>query len=203
MPSGSHSESCQVGSLVFNRAVNKTADNATIYGDSTSPITLVAGSAGSSWVKTDADTAACDVAAASTVDTGKVDVYWDLGIRYGVDCVRTVDALALDGGEGTDFPANAEDTIIVANQQQVNVSLDGDLAEIVGVKSTVRAHADFQDVSDNSIRAIELQADEPDIWDSDKAANPYTGEPITKAMVSNGTIVAGTFSVGVLQDSTP
>lgn len=189
--------------MVFQRSETLTANNANVYGGTDSPIDLPAGSAGSSWVKTDANTAACNVATASPIATGKVDVYWDLGVRYGVDCVRSTDALALDGGAGTDFPANAEDTIIVSQQQQVNIAIDGDLADAVGLWSDVLCHVDLQDADGHSIRAVTLQADEFDGWDSEMEVNPYTGDPITKARISNGSIVAGTFQAAVLQDSTP
>ena len=67
----------------------------------------------------------------------------------------------------------------------------------------MRGHITFHDVSNNVIRAVKLEEDEPDCWDSDMAENPYTGAIITHAHYSNGTIVAGTLSIAVLQDSTP
>jgi len=207
MPTGNHTESLSIGGRLMQRNVDLSADNDAGYGGASAPITLVAPSAVSSWVKTDADTAAGDVAAGSAIATGKVDVYWDGGLRYGVDCVRTVNALTLDGGTGDDFPASADTTVVVANQQQVNVSIDGDLAEAVGVSATVPAHVDFQDADDDSICPLTLVANEPNMWDSNQATNIYTGDPITKAMVSNGTLawVTGTsYAVGdvVMNDGT-
>jgi hypothetical protein len=188
MGAGSHSESLTLGGRSLTRTISTTADNDSMAGGTASPIALVLPSAVSSWVKTDADTAAGNVAAGSPVATGKVDVYWDGGLRYGVDCVRSTNALALDGGTGTDFPANADTTVVVANQQQINVSIDGDLAALVGILATCPAHMDCQDASSHSIRALTLYANQPDLWDSNMAVNPYTGDPITKAMTSNGTL---------------
>lgn len=199
MGAGSHSESITLGGRSMTRTVSTSGDNDTLLGGTASPITLSLPSQVSSWVKTDANTAAGNVEAASAIVTGKVDVYWSGGVRYGVDCTRTVNALALDGGAGTDFPANADTTVVVAQQQQVNVSLDGDMAVLVGVMATCPAHIDMQDAAGDSIRAFSLAANEPDMWDSNKASNPYTGDPITKAMVSCGALswaTATAYAVG-------
>jgi hypothetical protein len=200
----------QIGQSVSTRQVTKTADGSTIRGDATVPIPLLAGHTVTDWVKTDAETAACNLAAGHGQTTGVYDVYTSAGaiIRYGVTGTVTVDALALDGGTvptgGVGFPDSATVGIIVCKQQQVNIDIDGDLAE--GVKIELKGasgHADFQDVSSGSVRALSLDADEFDGWDSDMAVNPYTGNPITKVLVSNGTLVAGTVEIAVLQDSTP
>lgn len=185
-----HTESASVGGRIHQRSVDKSADNDIIIGGTSSPVTLITPSAVTSWVKTDADTAAGDVSAGSVIPAGVsvVDVWWDDGLRYGVDCTRTSNSLALDGGTGDAFPESADVTVVVAEQQQINVALDGDLAAVVSILSTVPAHIDFQDADDDSIRAVELVANEPDMWDSDQASNPYTGDPIVKAMVTNGTL---------------
>ena len=78
MPTGNHTESLSIGGRLMQRNVDKTADNDAGYGGASAPITLVTPSAATSWVKTDADTAACDVAAGSGIATGVVDVYWDV-----------------------------------------------------------------------------------------------------------------------------
>jgi len=201
MAVGNHTESLSIGGRLMQRNVDLSADNDAGYGGASAPITLVAGSAATSWVKTDADTAACNIGAGHGWGDGAhtVDVFWAGGLRYGVVATVTTNALALEGGTGTDFPASDNLTVIVSRQQQVNVSIDGDLAKGVGVSATVRAHADFQDTSSNSIRPLELTADEPNMWDGDQASNPYTGAPITKAMVSYGSpiwVTSTTYAVG-------
>lgn len=195
-----HTESLSIGGRLMQRSIDVTNDNESFYGTVSAPISLVAPSAVSSWVKTDADTAAGDVAAGSTVATGKVDVYWNGGLRYGVDCTRTSNSLALDGGTGTNFPESADTTVVVANQQQVNVSIDGDTAGAVGVLATVPSHVDFQDASSDSICPLTLIANEPNMWDSHQATNIYTGDPVTKAMVSNGTLAWKTSTAYLIGD---
>lgn len=202
MAIGNHTESLSVGGRLMQRNVDLTADNDAGYGGASVPITLVQGKATTDWVKTDANTAACNIAAGHGWGDGahNVDVYWAGGMRYGVVATVSTNALALEGGTGTDFPANATTTCIVTLQQQVNVAIDGDLAEAVGVQASVPAHADFQDASSDSIRALTLVANEPDMWDANQATNVYTGDPITKVMVSNGTLAWVTSTAYVVGD---
>lgn len=187
---GNHTESLSVGGRLMQRSVDKAGDNQTLVGGTAAPVTLTAPKLATSWVKTDADTAACDIPAGHGWGDGahNVDVFFAAGMRYGVVGTVSTNAVALEGGTGTDFPASADTTCVVALQQQVNVSIDGDLAKLVGVNATVPAHVTFEDASSDVIRALTLAANEPDMWDDEKATNPYTGDPITKAMVTNGTL---------------
>lgn len=85
-------------------------------GESNNVVTLPVGKLATDWVKTDADTAACNLAASHGIVTGKVDVYFAAGSRYGVDCVVSTNALTLDGGTGTDFPASAAVDVVISQQ---------------------------------------------------------------------------------------
>lgn len=204
---GNHTESLSIGGRLMQRNVDLTADNDAGYGGSSAPISLTAPKLATNWVKTDADTAACDIPTGHGWGNGAhtVDVFWDVGCRYGVTATVTTNAVALEGGTGTDFPANGEATAVLAIQQQVNVSIDGDLAKAVGVLATVRAHVMFEDASSDLIRALELQPNEPDMWDDQMTTNPYTGDTITKAMVTNGApvwVTSTSYTVGdVVQNS--
>ena len=197
---GSHTETLSVGGRLMQRAVDGNADSEGLYGGAASPITLAAGKAAADWVKTDANTAACNFAANHGLTNCTADAWWNGGLRYGVGLIITGNAGALEGGTGTDFPANATNTVVVAPQQQVNVSIDGDLAKFVGVSSTVPAHVTFQDVNAATINAVTLVANEPEMWDSNMASTPYTGAPITKAQVTNGTLAWVTSKAYVVGD---
>ena len=72
-------------------------------------VTLAAAQSVSSWVKTDANTAACNLAGGHGQTDGKFDVYWSGGRRYGVDGTIATNALSLDGGSGDDFPRQRDD----------------------------------------------------------------------------------------------
>ena len=197
---GSHTETLTVGGRLMQRSIDGNADSEGLYGGTASPITLAEGVPAEDWVKTDANTAACNFAANHGLTNSTVDVYFAAGVRYGVALTIATDAGTLEGGSGTDFPANAANDVIVTPQQQVNVTIDGDLAVLVGVSATVPAHVDFQGVNSASIRALTLVANEPDMWDSSMANNPYTGDPISKALVSNGTLAWVTSTAYVVGD---
>jgi hypothetical protein len=211
MGAGSHTESLTLGGRSLTRSASTTGDSDTLLGGTAAPIALAAGFTVTAWVQTDADTAACNLPAGHGYGDGAhlVDVYDSAGVicRYGVTGTITTNAVILEGGskpaDGAGFPATSTVGMIVCHQQQVNVAIDGDLAKLVGVLADVPAHVDFQDGSSDSIRAFSLAEDEPDMWDSGQATNPYTGDPITKAMVSNGSTTAGTLEILVSQDSTP
>lgn len=190
MPIGSHTETMTVEGRLIQRTVDKTGDSATLLGGASAPIVLAAGKLATSWVKSDADTAACNLPTGHGYGDGVsiCDVYWPAGARYGVAVTITTDAAALEGGTGTDFPASATATVVVCKRQQVNVAIDGDLASLVGIVATVDGYVSFQDASSDVIRAVALIANEPDMWDSSEATNPYTGDPITKVLASNGSL---------------
>jgi len=207
MPSGTHSQLLEIDGESLTRRISKTADNVAKYGDSESPITLPAANAiASENFTNDADdTASATLTEGHTLVTGLADLFWAAGIRYGITVTVSENSVDItDSGAGDALPATST-ACTIANQVQVNAAIDGDLAVLVGVEATKRAHIDFQDADDDSIRAIELQADEPDTWDEDEArTNPYAGDAITKAMAANGdSAAAATLKIRVLQDSTP
>lgn len=189
------------GGKSLNKTITKTFDKATAY----DTITLAAGKAATDWVKTDADTAACNLAADHGYTDGKVDVYWDGGVRYDVDMVVTTNALALDGGAGDDFPVSGTTGVIVCKVQQINTAIDGDEMAMLMINSTQRSHLYFEDAAGDSIGHIEIAVgDEPYFWhDTDGSTNPLTGDPVTVCFASNGSTTAATLDIIVGEDSTP
>jgi hypothetical protein len=156
-------------------------------------VVLPLGTLATGWVKTDADTAACDVAAGSLIANGKVDVRWDVGIRYGVVCTRTVNALALEGGTGTDFPASAEDSCVVSQQVEIDFQVDGDNLVAIAAQADQEVHLDFQEGDDTSIYPISIAADS--VWDwflSSGIENELAGDPMGHIAASNGSVTADT-----------
>ena len=193
-----------IGGVTIQKTISETGDHPNVYGDGQTLIALAAGKAASDWVKTDANTAACNLTAGHGYTTGKMDVYWTGGMRYDVDVTVTVNALALDGGSGTDFPATATATVVVCKHQQINTAIDGDNVQLLVVNSTQWAHLHFEDAASDVIKDKELLADQP--WTyaiSSGEASPLTGDPIAVCFVSNGTITAGVLTILSLEDSTP
>lgn len=200
MSQGSVAVVAQLGQRSLQKTITEAFDHPNTYEE----IPLAAGKAASDWVKTDANTAACNLAAGHGYTNGKVDVYWTGGMRYGVDMTVSTNALALDGGAGTDFPASAATDVIVCKTQQINTAIDGDNSKLFVVNSTQRASVNFKSAADATIRQIELVADSPYIWNaSSRQTNPLTGDPITVCYASNGTTTAAVLDILSGDDATP
>jgi len=190
-----------LGGKSVSRVISKTYDHPNNHED----ITLAAGKAVTDWVKTDADTADCNLPAGHGYSSGKMDVYWSGGVRYNVDGTVAVNALTLDGGSGDDFPASATENIIVCTPQQINTSIDGDALALLVVDSTQRSHLYFEDSAGAEVGVIEVQvANEPYTWhDTSGHTNPLTGNPVTICYASNGSATDATLNILSGVDSTP
>lgn len=181
------------GGVSIQKTVSRTGDGMISY-----EVTLPAGKSVTSWVKTDANTAGCDLPSGHGYSNGNFDVHWTESsvpkVRYGVPGTISTNALSLDGGTGDDFPATATTGIVVTKQVALVLSIDGDNAEIVAVaaestdpSSTSRAHLDLQDSGAATIEEIDLVANVPQVWDIDGGAtNVFTGNPITQGYASCG-----------------
>jgi len=168
-------------------------------------VPLPAAKAGAVVTKTDANTCTCQMAAGhGFADNDVVDLHWDGGCRYGmVAMVDDVDVneVVFDGGAGDDCPV-AETAITAAEQITVDVQLSGDSVDLVAVKSDVIAHVDFETSAPASIFAQSLAVNAPWIWAADVGVtNPFAGESIAQAKVSNGATTAGTLLIGFAYDS--
>ena len=169
-------------------------------------ITLPPGQPVTSWVKTDADTAACNLSPGHGQTNGKFDVYWSESgvakVRYGVDGTIATNALSLDGGVGDAFPASATAGIVVCKQLAIVMPIDGDNIKLIGIflKNTTdpagRGHLDLQDAGNASIKAMSLVdvsvnggfAHVYNIAAGD--ANGFSGNLITQGKASNSSTTA-------------
>ena len=199
MPSASKEVTVVVNGNVVGVTLSETAD-----GGGNREVTLPVGYAASSWVKTDANTAACNAAEGHGLVTGKVDVYWTDGVRYGVDATVTTNALALDGGTGDDFPASAATDVVVSQQVEIDYPVDGDNLAAIVVSCDQLCHVDFQESDNTSLYAFSLSADaEWDWFASSGVSNPLTGDAAGHICASNSsTTSAATITVGYIYDST-
>jgi len=204
MPIGTLALVASVGGVTLQKTIIETGDHPNVYGDGQTDITLAAGKAVTAWVKTDANTAACNLPGSHGYSNGKFDVFWTGGSRYDVDGLITVNALALDGGTGTDFPESADASVIVCPPQTINTEIDGDNIKLLLINCTKRSSVYFEDGTGDSIKRYELVADQPITYaQSSGGASPLTGDPITVCYASNGTITAGVLTILSLEDSTP
>jgi hypothetical protein len=173
---------------------------------------IPAGKTVTAWVQTDANTAGCNLPSGHGYANGNFDVFWDGGRRYGVPGTIATNALTLDGGTGDDFPASATTGIVVCRQVQVNVAIDGDNLALFGIKAhyadrnaDTPAGITFKDVGDADVAHLDLQANRPVVIDVEGGDdNPFTGNPITYALASNGNAAAEvTLQIVKAGDSTP
>jgi hypothetical protein len=209
------------GYTSLQTTINRVGQSALPVGGSDAPITLNAAKAVTDWVKTDANTAACNLAAGHGQTNGKYDVFWTAaGVnyrRYGVDGTIATNALSLDGGAGDDFPASATTGVVVCKPVTVSVLIDGDAVTVMwaallfaNVSATGRGHVAFQESDGSAVGAINISGIQQGtaVVDYDiegGATNPITGDPVGLAQVShNDTVYTPTFQMCVLiGDATP
>lgn len=206
MPSGTYGTTVSAAGVSIAKSVVITADSG-----SGLEVNLPVAHAVSSWVKTDADTAAGALTAGHGQTDGTYDVYWTGGKRVGVGVTFSDDTIALEGGTGTDFPASGNTTVVICKQLAVNVALDGDEAELVAlsleytdVAATSVGYLDFLSAVPASIETVDLVANTPQVWTGAAAVAKFTGDPIASLTASHSnTTYAGTLKIVVMQDSTP
>lgn len=170
---------------------------------------MSAGKTVTNWVKTDANTAACDLPGGHGYANGNFDVFWSGGRRYNVPGTIATNALTLDGGGGDDFPASATSGVVVSRNVEATLSIDGDNCKILAVvaestdpNSTARAHLTFEDSAGDDIALVDLEANVPQVWDIEGGAtNSFTGDPITKVQI--GAEAELTIKIVGIQDATP
>ena len=211
MPSASKTTSVAFGSTGFsNMPAVVTSD-----GELDTQTSLPVGKIATAWVKTDANTAACNLAANHGIVTGKVDVYFAAGSRYGVDAIVTVNAVALDGGTGTDFPANAAPDCVVSQQVTITfplVSTALKFLRLINVNTsdtTGKVSADIQTSAPASLARYLLvhqtlangMSGCVDV--SNGETNPISGTAATIRASNSSLIHAATFYAGAIFDATP
>lgn len=178
-------------------------------------VTLAAAKSVSSWVKTDANTAACNLASGHGQTDGKFDVYWSGGRRYGVDGTIATNALSLDGGSGDDFPASATTGVVVCKQTKINAAIDGDNVSLIAFCIDVAGSTGygtrltFFDAINAGGSAVgsglDLDPNTPQVYHiAAGVTNPLTGSPILSLTASNGDATySAVLKIKGVQDVTP
>jgi hypothetical protein len=202
-----------IGGYSSNKAVARTADHPNPY-----EVSIPAAFPLSSWVKTDADTAAGNLTAGHGQTTGVFDVYWTGGQRYAVNCTITTNAVALDGGSGTDFPATSDSTVRICKQVVINTAIDGDAIKLAFVKlgysddvasTAARGRLLFEDAAADDIADLDtadgINANVTNIYDIEGGdTNPFTGDVIVSCKATHSNVdEACTLTIVTLEDSTP
>ena len=182
--------------------------------------TLALGQAGTLTTRTSdtAGTITASDAGHGIATADKVDVHWtDSGVpKVAYDCtVGTVagTSIPFTGASGDVLPI-ATSAIVVTKHLSVNLSIDGDetklIAIVVETADITRrdaVHIQFLDSGSAEIAELDLVTNIPQVWDIEGgASNPFTGNPITVAKITNGGTTASqnyTLKIAGVQDASP
>ena len=193
----------------ITRNTPRTAD-----GGGTNEIGVAVGEAGSLTTRSTDTTGTITMSdAGHGITTGQnVDVFWSGGVQYDVT-VGTVSgtSVPISGGSGDVLPSSST-AVVVSPRVTFNCAIDGDELSLLSMQQffadqtiTTKTHIQFLDSGSAEIAEIDVDALTPRVYDiTGGDSNPFTGNPITSAVVSNGsTTGAGTFKLLWVQDSTP
>lgn len=208
MPDATYGVTFSAGGISIQSSKKRTAD-----GQIGVQATLPVGSAGTLSTRIDDNTGILTVGSGHGItDADTVDVYWSGGRRYGVDVTATTaTTISIDLGAGDNLPAQST-PIVVTKQVQINIAIDGDELEILGLQlfyasesSTAVGHATFKDSGAAVIKEHDLNANVAVVYDiTGGATNVFTGNPITAVYASNGSSSeVATLKIGGVVDATP
>jgi hypothetical protein len=208
MPTSRYNVNISGGGINITGGKSRTTDAAEGF----QPV-LPVGKAGTLTTRTSDTAGEATLGAGHGITTGMtVDVYWGSGSRYGVT-VGTVAGNVVPISSGTGDVLPAQDTAVVLTPQvQITISLDGDNLSLFGIKaefadsgSTAKAQVTFHDATDAVIAHLDLNANQVTVIDVEGGdANPFSGNPITYAMASNGSSTAECrLKMVRAQDATP
>jgi hypothetical protein len=192
--------SVSVGGINFTSRVSRSAE-----GQVSHIVDLDAGQAGDiSAAGVDELTTGHGIEAADVVD-----VHWVAagvqkcrrGLLVDVANANDIEFDEVPAGEGDALPA-VDTEVVVSVQVEINTDFDGDDVELIGCMSTKMGMADFRNDTPASLSAVKLVSGEAWTWASGQnIANPLTGDPVDKIIVSNGEVAAARIYVGVLYQS--
>jgi hypothetical protein len=202
MANAQYAKSLSIAGVNFSKQSNISADGSNGFSASVTPAKAI-----SSWVKTDANTAAGNLSGGHGLSNGTYDVYWTGGARYDVGVTISTNACAFEGGTGDDFPASATATVVMAPQTVLTgFTLDGDNAEIVAVSGTTNdpslspaMRVGFFDAAADLIASVAVTCNgDPNINDIYSGeTNRYTGDVIANGTVSTAYTGTDTITVNV------
>jgi len=202
MPTAQIVSTISVGGVEFASNVSRTAE-----GQISHVVVIPAGAAG----KRAADGVDNLVTGHGFVTSNVIDVHWTDptdGVTHKVRRGLTVDgatanAITFDETPpalGDTFPAVGTD-VVISLITGIGSVWDGDLLEMIAMKATGRLMAEFWDGGVQYVPQ-KLATEQALTWVAGQGVtNPYTGSPVAVIRVSNGTIVAVTYTLGLLYQS--
>ena len=130
-------------------------------------------------------------------------VHWSTGVRYGMTASSASgSSIALTGGAGDNLPTQTS-AVTVCSETILDFVFDGADVKLLVAHSTYAAHVAFRTVTPTVELAVTLVADIAYEWSyGDGFANPLTGDSIVTVVISNGTVYAAKFVLGVVKTAT-
>lgn len=193
----------------YNRALKygnlAFAASATIESPLATPWSVALGTAkpGSLTTRTDNDTGVVTMSPGHGLSTGRMDVYWTGGSRYGMTGTVTGNSIAIDGGGGDNLPVQ-DTAVTVITPTSEPVALTGNNAVAIAVNCPAGGRVVFADSGNTTIFAVsERSAANPSyVWTSgDGGANPLAGGTVAKVFLSHGSTTVTPTMTGVVQFS--
>ncbi len=194
----------------ISQATPRTAD-----GGSNAEVAVPHGWAGQLTTRTDNETGTLTMEAGHGITTGMIiDLYWEGGSRrkitVGTVSVNSVPIGADNVGIGSNLPTNLTN-IVASPRVAFTCDVNGDELSLLAMQQkyavtseTHDSHVQFLDAAGDAIAEIDLEPNVPRVYDVEGGdTNSFTGDPITNAVVSNGSPTAdATFKMLWVQDTT-
>jgi len=196
MPTRVLTEQFVIGSKTFESRPSFTGDQEIV-----TDAALQAGFAG-----TITDTNEVTAVGHNITDLDTAAVYWVASgvqkCRYGCACSVATSVITLSSGAGDALPTDVTTDVTISKEVEVNLDVDGDDIQLLGMQASQVAHVHFQEEAGTGILAVLLAADVAYSWRSDAATNPLTGDAVGKVLASCGTVNGTTLYIGALVDAT-
>jgi len=166
-------------------------------------LTLPAGNAGTLTTRSQDDAGVVTLSDGHGIQSGdKVDVYWDGGVRFGMDAGVVGNEINIQSGAGDVLPP-VDTAVVLTKQVVIDLEVHTDYLLVIAACSTQRTHLEFR--SDTSLLGNQkLAADQTWWYVAGLSDDPFSEGTIEKICASNGSSTdAATLKIGGLYDSTP
>lgn len=196
--SSTYNRTLKYGSLSFNASATIESPLATPWS-----VTLGTAKPGTLTTRTDDDTGTVTMTGGHGLSTGRMDVYWATGSRYGMTGTVTVNSIAIDGGAGDNLPIATTALTLIAPTSEP-VTLTGDNCVSLGVNCPAGGRVVFADASNATIFAVPERSttNTSYVWTSgDGGTNPLAGGAVAKVFLSQPSSTLTPDMTGVVQFS--
>lgn len=167
--------------------------------------TLSAAKAGTLSTRTDNDTGVVTLTAGHGLSSGTYDVHWTAsGLMYsrrGMTGTLSTNDMSLDGGTGTNLPAQST-SVTICLQSTFDCDFAGDNLKLLALSATQPAVFDLQENGGTSHLAVHVAAGDVYLWKNDgNWTNPVAGDTIGRIVCSSAGTTAATVNIGAVLTS--